>query len=105
MKCVEAKIVASTRENPATELDQDPNTWLIEGELNEDITGWEAARLDFSVSKINAEIVESRVSEPRRFTIRTRGRPALREGETIHVNVRLRNDAGAGISVGPFEPG
>ena len=105
MKRVEAKIVASTKANPAAELDQDLNTWLVEGELKEDVIGWEEARLEFSVSEINTEIVESGMSEPRRFTIRTRGRPAVREGETIHVNVRLRNDAGAGISVGPFEPG
>jgi len=105
MKRVEAKIVASTRENPATELDQDSNTWLIEGELKEDVIRWEEARLEFSVSEINAEIVESGMSEPRRFTIRTRGRPAVREGEIIHVDVRHPNDAGGGISVGPFEPG
>jgi hypothetical protein len=104
MKRVEAKINSNTKENPATELDHDPNTWLIEGKLDEDIIGWEKARLDVAVSEINTEIIETSMSEPRCFTIRTRGKSAVREGKTIHLNVRKQDEAG-GISIGPFEPG
>jgi hypothetical protein len=104
MKRVEAKIVATTKENPVTELDRDPETWLIEGKLNEDVIDWEDAQLDFPFSEINAEIIESSMSEPRRFTIRTRGKPAMRKGETVDVNVRRQSDDG-GIHVGPVEPG
>jgi hypothetical protein len=64
MKRVKAKIISITKENPATELDHDPNCWLIEGKLDEDIIGWEKARLDVPASEINTEIIESSISEP-----------------------------------------
>jgi hypothetical protein len=65
---------------------------LIEGKLNEDIIDWEEARLDFPVSEINAEIIESSMSDPRRFTIRIRGKPVVREVEKVQVNVRKQSD-------------
>ena len=37
MKRVEAKIVENSKEDPASEPDQDPNTWLVEAELGQDI--------------------------------------------------------------------
>jgi hypothetical protein len=37
MRRVEAKIVENRKEDPASEPDQDPNTWLIEVKLDEDI--------------------------------------------------------------------
>jgi hypothetical protein len=60
MKLVEAKIVENSKEDPASEPDQDPNTWLIEAKLSEDVIDWETLRLDFRISEIESEIVESR---------------------------------------------
>jgi hypothetical protein len=37
MRRVEAKIVENRKEDPASEPDQDRNTWLIEAKLDEDI--------------------------------------------------------------------
>ena len=59
MKRVEAKIVENRKEDAASEPDQDPNTWLIEAKLDEDILDWESVRLDFRFSEIDAEIVEA----------------------------------------------
>ena len=47
MKRAEAKIVDNKKEDPASEPDQDPNTWLIEAKLDQDILDWETVRLDF----------------------------------------------------------
>jgi hypothetical protein len=88
MKKVEAKIIENRKENPASEPDQDPNTWLIEAKLGEDILDWETVRLDFQSSEIDAEIAETSMSEPDRFTVRTRGRSPLEKGDVIHVVIR-----------------
>jgi hypothetical protein len=64
MKRVEAKIVENRKEDPASEPDQDPNTWLIEAKLDQDILDWESVRLDLRSSEIDAEIVESSMSGP-----------------------------------------
>lgn len=88
MKRVEAKIVENLKEDPATEPDQARNTWLIEAKLDEDILDWETVRLDFRYSEIEAEVVESSMSEPSYFTIRTRGKSPLQKGDVIHVDVR-----------------
>ena len=37
MKRVEAKIVGNVKESPTSEPDEDPNTWLIEAKLEEDV--------------------------------------------------------------------
>jgi hypothetical protein len=74
MKRVEAKVIENRKEDPASEPDQGPNTWLIEAKLDEDILDWETVRLNFRFSEINAEIVESSRSKPNRFTVRTRGK-------------------------------
>jgi len=62
MRRVEAKIVENRKEDPASEPDRDPNTWLIEAKLDEDILDWETVRLDFRFSEIDAEILESSMS-------------------------------------------
>ena len=92
MKRAEAKIVANTKESPASEPDEDPDTWLIEAKLDEDVFEWENVRLDFRGSEIKAEIVETAMTEPTRFTVRTRGESPLKEGDHIHVDIREQNE-------------
>jgi hypothetical protein len=93
MKRVEAKIVDNRKEDPASEPDQDPNTWLIEAKLGEDIVDWETVRLDFRFSEIDAEIVESSMSEPNRLTVRTHGKSPLQKGDVIHFDIRKQNES------------
>ena len=93
MKRVEAKIVDNRKEDPASEPDQDPNTWLIEAKLGEDILDWETVRLDFRFSEIDAEIVESSMSKPDRFTVRTRGESPLLKHDVIDVDIRNQNES------------
>ena len=80
MKRAEARIVENIKEDPASEPDQEPNTWLIEAKLDQDILDWEGARLDLRFSEIDAEIIESSMSEPNRFTVRTRGKSPGKKG-------------------------
>jgi hypothetical protein len=68
------------KEDPQSEPDRVPDTWLIEAKLDEDIVDWENVRLDFRFPEIQAEIIESSMSEPNRFTLRTRGRSPLQGG-------------------------
>jgi hypothetical protein len=93
MKRVKAKIVENTKEDPASEPDQDPNTWLIEAKLDEDMLDWETVRLDFRFPEIESEIVESSMSEPNYFTIRTRGKSPLQKGDVIHVDIRTQTES------------
>jgi len=72
MRRAEAKITENRKEDSASEPDQDPNTWLIEAKLDEDILDWETVRLDFRFSEIDAKIIESSMSKSDRFTVRTR---------------------------------
>lgn len=88
MKRVKAKIVDNSKEDPASEPDKDPDTWLVEAELHEDIIDWENVRLDFQSSEIDAEIIESTMTGPSHFTARTRGHSPLKKGDVIQVNVR-----------------
>jgi hypothetical protein len=88
MKRVQAKIVEISKEDPASEPDQDPNTWLVEAELRVGIRGWETARLDFQSSEIDTEIIESSMTGPTYFTVRIRGKSALKKGDVLHVNIR-----------------
>jgi len=88
MKIYEAKIEESKKENPASEPDKDPNTWLIVGKFREDVPNWETAQLEFRSSEIGAEIVESSSSGPDTFTLRTHGESPLRKGDAVHVVVR-----------------
>ena len=88
MKRVEAKIIENRKEDPASELDRDPNTWLIEAELGEDILEWETVRLDFRASEIGAEIVESSMSEPNQLIVRTHGQSRLGKGDVMHIDIR-----------------
>ena len=73
-----------------SEPDKEPDTWLIEAKLDEDIFDWETARLDFRPG-IEAEIVESSMPEPNRITVRTRGKSPLKKGDVIQVEIREQN--------------
>jgi len=84
MKRVEAKILENEPEDPGTEPDREPNTWLIQGKLSEDVLDWENVRLDFQSSEIEAEIIESSLSDPSRLTIQTSGRSPLKKGFSTH---------------------
>jgi hypothetical protein len=92
MRRVEAKVVENRKEDPASEPDQDPDTWLIEAKLDEDILDWETVRLDFRFSEIDTEIVESSMSKPDRFTVRTRGQSPLQKHDVIHLDIRNQNE-------------
>ena len=93
MKRVEAKIVENRKEDPASEPDQDPNTWLIEAKLDQDILDWQSVRLDLRSSEIDAEIVESSMSGPDRFTVRTRGQSPLQTDDVIHFDIRKQSES------------
>jgi hypothetical protein len=93
MRRVEAKIIENRKEDSASEHDQDPNTWLIEAKLDEDILDWETVRLDFRFSEIDAEIVERGMSKPDRFTARTRGKSPLQKGDVIHLDIRTQSES------------
>ncbi len=92
MKRAEAKILENRKEDPSSEPDQDPDTWILEGKLEQDILNWEGVRLDFRSSEIETEIVESSLSEADRFTVRTRGKSPLQKGQTIHVDIREQSE-------------
>jgi hypothetical protein len=92
MKRVEGKIEENRREDPQSEPDKAPNTWLIEGKLNEDIIDWETVRLDFRLGEIDAEILESSMAQADRFTVRTNGKSPLKKGDVIHLDVREQSD-------------
>jgi hypothetical protein len=92
MKRVEAKIVGNVKESPTSEPDEDPNTWLIEAKLEEDVFEWENVQLDFRGSEIKAEIVETAMTEPTRCTVRTRGQSPLKKGDHIHVDIREQKE-------------
>jgi hypothetical protein len=92
MKRAEVKIVENRKEDPASEPDQDPNTWLIEATLDEDVLDWETVRLDFRFSEIDTEIVESSMSSPDHLTIRTRGQSPLKKHDFIHLDIRESNE-------------
>ena len=93
MKRREAKIEENRKEDPVSAPDKDPNTWLIEAKLDEDVIHWETVRLDFRSEEIEAEIVESSMSEPNRFTVRTHGESRLKKGDVIHLDIWEQNEA------------
>ena len=64
------------------------NTWLIAGKSNEHVANWENVRLDFHFPEIQTEVLETSMSEPNRFTVRTRGESPLQKRDVIPVNVR-----------------
>jgi hypothetical protein len=88
MKRILGKVEANRKEDPSSEPGSDPNTWLIEARLEEDIPDWESAQLHFESPGVEAEIIEVSISEPTRFTVRTRGESPLKKGDAIHVDVR-----------------
>ena len=93
MKIARAAIVRNSKEDPASEPDRDPNTWLLEAKLELRIADWEIVQLDFRFSEIKAEVVESSMSKPDRLTIRTRGKSPLEKGDLIHVDIRRPNES------------
>jgi hypothetical protein len=92
MKRAEAKIVGNIKESPASEPDEDQNTWLIELKLDQDVLEWESARVDLRASEVKAEILETSMSEATRCTVRTRGRSPLKEGDHLHVDIREQKE-------------
>jgi hypothetical protein len=92
MKRTEAKIVANIKEIPESEPDQDPGTWLVEAKLEENVLDWETVRLDFRSSEVEAEILEASMSEPAHCTVRTRGKSPLKEGDSVHVDIRRQTE-------------
>jgi hypothetical protein len=56
-----------------------PNTWLIGARLEEDIPDWESAQLHFESPGVEAQIIGVTISEPTRFTVRTRGESTAKE--------------------------
>jgi hypothetical protein len=91
MKRLQARVEENFKEDPKSEPDRDPGTWLIEAKLDEEIVDWETVRLDFHIPEIQAEIIESSMSEPNRFTLRTRGKSPLKKGDVINVEIREQN--------------
>src|SRR6516164_5847395 len=88
MKRIVAKVETNRKEDPGSEPGSEPNTWLIEARLEEDIPDWESAQLHFESPGVEAEIIEITISEPTRFTVRTRGESPLKKDDVIHVDVR-----------------
>lgn len=105
MKIYEAKIEENRKEDPASEPDEDQNTWLIVGKFVEDVPNWETAQLDFHSAEIGAEFIEGSSSGPKTFTVRTRGESLLRKGDVIHINVREENRTPQSIVGSPPETG
>jgi hypothetical protein len=66
MRRVEATIVKNRKEDPASEPDQDQNTWLVEAKLDEDILAWESVRLDFprSTPKLLKAVCQNQTASP-----------------------------------------
>jgi hypothetical protein len=93
MKIVRATIIGNSKEDPASEPDHDPNTWLLEAKLEMRILDWEIVQLDFRSSEIKAEVVESSMSKPNHLTIRTRGKSPLQKSDSIHVDIRRPNES------------
>jgi hypothetical protein len=88
MKRVNAKVQENRRDDPKNELDKDPNTWLIEAQLEEDLPDWERAQLHFQAPGVEAEIVEVSMTEADKFIVRTRGQSPLKKGDVIAVAIR-----------------
>jgi hypothetical protein len=88
MKRILAKVEENRREDPSSEPDNEQNTWAIEAKLDEDILNWESAQLHFEPPGVEAEIIEVTLTEPTRFTVRTRGPSPLKKGDVIRVDVR-----------------
>jgi hypothetical protein len=51
MKRVEAKIEENRKEDSASEPDKDPNTWLIEAKVDQDILDWEKGETRLSIRR------------------------------------------------------
>jgi hypothetical protein len=93
MKILNAKVIESRKEEPGTEPDRRADTWLIEGKLEQDLMGWENMKIDVSAPEIGAEIVETMMSDAKRFTIRTSGEPKVHKGSQFAVAVREAQNA------------
>jgi len=91
MKRVQARIEENRKEDPSSEPDHDPNAWLIEARLKEDIPNWQNVRLQFESPGVEAEVLEVSMSDSNRFTVRTEGKSPLERGDIIQVQVREEN--------------
>ena len=91
MKRVQARIEENRKEDPSSEPDHDPNAWLIEARLEEDIPNWQNVRLQFESPGVEAEVLEVSMSDSNRFTVRTEGKSPLERGDIIQVQVREEN--------------
>ena len=91
MKRVDARIEENRKEDPRSEPDDEPKTWLIEAKLEEDVPDWESVQLHFESPGIEAEIVESSMSGPNRFLVRTHGESPLKKGDIVHVDIRRQS--------------
>jgi hypothetical protein len=45
-------------------------------------------RIDLQAAAVGAEIIEISMADASEFTVRTRGKPHVEKGDTIHVAVR-----------------
>ena len=88
MKILEAKVVDEQKEDPGSEPDHRTDTWIIAARLETDLLGWEGSRVDVRASDIGAEIIETSMADAKRFTIRTNGKPKLKQGDAFEVAVR-----------------
>ena len=88
MKVLEAKVVDSRQEDPASEPDRRTDTWIIEAKLKEHVLGWEEVRIDLQAAAVGAEIIETSMADAREFTILTHGKPRVEKGDVIQVAVR-----------------
>jgi hypothetical protein len=110
MKKIQARVTRNAKEDPST---QETNLWNVEAALLEELPDAEVS-LVADPKEIRVEqIPGSKLDSTRTiFTIRTRGRSPLKEGDTIKVGVRqMRSrDMCAGISYydvffqSPFKP-
>jgi hypothetical protein len=93
MKILEAKVVDKLSEDPQSEPDRRTDTWIIEAKLEADLLGWEDLRVDVRASEIGAEIIEASMTDPKRFTVRTRHEPTLNKGDAFQVALREQQRA------------
>jgi HSP20 family molecular chaperone IbpA len=91
MKRVQARIEENRKEHPSSEPDHDPNAWLIEARLKEDIPNWQNVRLQFESPGVEAEVLEVSMSDSNWFTVRTEGKSPLKRGDIIQVQVWEEN--------------
>ncbi len=91
MKRIEAKVLDNREEDPGSEPDNLTNSWLIEGKLDEHVLDWESAQV--RPTGIQAEVLETNMTETNAFIVRTHGKSPLTRGDHIFVDVETRGVA------------